>query len=183
MPVDRQCQAPPEVMLRSFLRAAASFGTRPGNAATDRFLTDSSSAAGESEIMARFVLQRNPCQSIKDLDGLNDLRFFDDALHPPGLGLGELAAGFDFDQVAFLVLVVLVVRVVLLRARDDLAIERVLHPSLDEHGDRLVHLVADYPTNLGLDEAALGVRSTRYRRFNCFRHACPAFWLSNVFTR
>src|SRR2546421_10917558 len=45
MPADRHFQAPREVVLRSFLRAAASFGTRPGNAATDRFVTDSSSAA------------------------------------------------------------------------------------------------------------------------------------------
>ena len=40
-------------------------------------------------------------------------------------------------------LVRLVVRVVLRRARDDLAVDRMLDAALDEHGDRLVHLVAD----------------------------------------
>ena len=31
------------------------------------------------------------------LKPLNILGFFDQALHPPGLGLGELAAGLDLD--------------------------------------------------------------------------------------
>src|SRR5437867_4349912 len=61
---------------------------------------------------------------------LDHLRLFDQALDAPCLGLGELAASLDLDQVAFLVFILLVMRVVLLRARDDLAIDGMRHPAL-----------------------------------------------------
>src|SRR5271165_2690359 len=120
-------------------------------------------------------------RAINDLD---NLCLLDQALDPPGLGLGKLAAGLDLDQVAFLVFVVLVVRVVLPRAGHDLAVERVLDPVLDQNRHGLVHLVADDAPDLGLDEAALaGSRGRCHRRLEWFVHACPAFWLSSVFTR
>src|SRR3954454_19765231 len=55
------------------------------------------------------------------------LGLLEQARHAPRLGLGELAAGLDLHQIADLVLVVLVVRVVFLGLGDDLAVDRVLH--------------------------------------------------------
>src|SRR5208282_537336 len=120
-------------------------------------------------------------RAINDLD---DLCLLDQAFYPPGLGLGELAAGLDLDQVALFVFVVLVVRVILPRPGDHLAVERVLDPALDENRHRLVHLVADDASDLGLDQAALaGACGGGRRRIEWFVHACPAFWLSSVLTR
>src|SRR5215471_479577 len=53
--------------------------------------------------------------------------------HAPRLDLLDRPALLDRHQIAFLALVRLVVRVVLLRTRDDLA-ERVHHPALDQYG-------------------------------------------------
>src|SRR5438552_8925794 len=93
---------------------------------------------------------------------LDDLGLLDQSLHPPRLGLGELATCLDLDQIAFLELVVLVMGVILLRPGHDLAIQRVLDPTLDQHGHRLVHLVAHHAPDLGLDQAALDVRPRRH---------------------
>src|SRR5271169_370207 len=71
-----------------------------------------------------------PRRTINDLD---DLCLLHQALYPPGLGLGKLAAGLDLDQVALLVFVVLVVGVILARPGNHLAIKRVLDPALDEN--------------------------------------------------
>jgi len=46
----------------------------------------------------------------------------------------------------------------LVRAADDLAVERVLHAVLDRDHYGLVHLVADHQTLTGLAEAARVVR-------------------------
>src|SRR5690606_14685030 len=66
--------------------------------------------------------------------------------HGPRLGLGNRAAFRDFDQVADLVLVLFVVSVIFVRTHDDLAVKRVLDTTLDQHGHRFVHLVADHTT-------------------------------------
>ncbi len=72
----------------------------------------------------------------------------------PRLGLGDRTRLLDADGVAGLELVALVVRVVLLRAADDLPVQRVLHLALDQHGHGLVGLVGNH----GPDEDALGHR-------------------------
>src|SRR5499426_1403535 len=78
-------------------------------------------------------------------DRLDGLRPLEQLRHAPVLRPGDRAALLDRHEIAFLALVRLVVRVVLLRARDDLAVERVRDPALDEDGHRLVHLVAHHP--------------------------------------
>src|SRR5581483_3963803 len=65
------------------------------------------------------------------------------ARHAPGLRPRHRPAFGDLDEVAFLEIRRLGVRVVLARARDRLAHERVAHAALDAHDDRLLHLVAD----------------------------------------
>src|SRR5215471_4811466 len=60
----------------------------------------------------------------------------------PALALGDRAALADTHRFAHLVDVVLVVRRVLLRAADELLVDRVHDPALDLHDDGLVHLVA-----------------------------------------
>src|SRR5438093_1334386 len=57
---------------------------------------------------------------------LNHLGLLQQLRDLPRLGLRELPRGNDLDQIAFLVFVVLVVRVVLRRLRHDLAVERML---------------------------------------------------------
>src|SRR5258708_8313813 len=71
------------------------------------------------------------------------LRAFDQNF--PALGLGQRPALADLHVLADLALVGigLVVRVILLRAGDELFGDRVLHAPLDLHDDGLVHLVAD----------------------------------------
>src|SRR4029453_6014485 len=131
---------------------------------------------GESKIMAGFMLPSKDYLSLKALDHLGLL---DQPLHPPRLGLRELATSLDLDQVAFLVFVVLVVHVVLFRPPPDLAEKRMLDAALDQDRHRLVHLVADDAADLRLYQTALDVR----RRFDLFVHACPAFRFSKVLTR
>src|SRR6478735_10115855 len=65
---------------------------------------------------------------------------FDDT---PVRGLRHRRALGDAHEVAFLAGVLGVMRVQLGRAADVLAVQRVLDLALDEHGDGLVHLVAD----------------------------------------
>src|SRR5919199_727309 len=65
--------------------------------------------------------------------------------HHPALPLGDRRVLLDLHHVALLAEVRLVVGGVLLRPPDELLVERVHHATLDEHGDRLVHLVADHP--------------------------------------
>src|SRR5579863_9503832 len=68
---------------------------------------------------------------------------FDDA---PILGLRQWARLGDAHHVTFLALALLVVRVHLGRTAHDLAVQRMLHLALEQHGDRLLHLVADHAT-------------------------------------
>src|SRR5690606_15987715 len=64
---------------------------------------------------------------------------FVDALQHPGFGFRQRPTLHHGDLVAHVALVVLVVRVDLRRAADDLAVHRMLHTALDQHRDGLVH--------------------------------------------
>src|SRR5580765_6218896 len=86
-------------------------------------------------------------------------RLLDQTRHGPSLGLRDRTRFRDLDDVAQLVFVVLVVRVVLARLRDDLAVQLVLGAALDQHGDGLRALVAD-----DLADQRAGVL---HRRFGC----------------
>src|SRR5438445_7617664 len=62
--------------------------------------------------------------------------------YAPVFGLRQRAAFSNAHHVTFLALAVLVMRVHLGRTADDLAVQRMLHLALEQHGDRLLHLVA-----------------------------------------
>src|SRR6476659_1116746 len=64
--------------------------------------------------------------------GLDRLGLLDQARGDPVLGLGDRAALGDLDHVAGVEFTLLVVRVVLARLGNDLAVELVLHAALDE---------------------------------------------------
>ena len=55
----------------------------------------------------------------------------------------------DLDHVAAMKLVGFIVRMIFLRDAYDLAVQRVFDLTLDQDGDRLVHLVADHSTGQG----------------------------------
>src|SRR5690606_16929905 len=74
---------------------------------------------------------------------------FVDAHQRPGLGLRNRAHLLHGDGLSFLAGVLLVVRGDLGRTGHVLAVHRVLFATLDEHGDGLVHLVADNPDSNG----------------------------------
>src|SRR5580658_4582529 len=74
------------------------------------------------------------------------------AHHRPALELGDRPVLLDPDGVADLEFVVLVMRVILLGAPDDLAEDRVGEAALDPHHQSLVLLVADHDAL----QAALG---------------------------
>src|SRR6185503_11209444 len=78
---------------------------------------------------------------------LNDFGLHDKARDGPGLGFRDRPALGNLDHVAFLERALRHMRVVLARARDDLAELRVLHGSLDLHHHGLLHLVADHAAN------------------------------------
>src|SRR5689334_13657111 len=80
---------------------------------------------------------------------LDRLGLLDQAGHDPGLGLGDRTAFRDLDDVAQVVLALLVVRVVLARLRDDLAVELVLGATLDQDRDGLGALVAHHAADEG----------------------------------
>ena len=88
------------------------------------------------------------------------------------LGLRELPGRRDLDQVAHLALVVLVVRVELARLHDDLAVQRVLDPPLDQHRHRLVHLVADHAADERLDQRLARRRRGALPVFAAVRSCC-----------
>src|SRR5205823_10251383 len=108
-------------------------------------------ASGESIIMTGSTSLRNLPQRSQS----SKLGVLDQALDAPCLRLRELAASLDLDKIARLVLVLLVVRVVLARARHHFAVQRMLDPALDQDRHRLVHFVADDATDLPLDELTL----------------------------
>jgi len=85
-------------------------------------------------------------QNLGTLQQLGDL---------PSFGAGHRAAFNDLDEVTRLGVVVCVVRVIFLRARDDLAVHRVLNATLDEHSGRLLHLVANHTTHEGAVHTSL----------------------------
>ena len=84
----------------------------------------------------------------------------DQAGHDPVLGLGDRPALGDLDGVAEMVVTVLVVRVVLARLGHDLAVELVLHTTLDQHGHGLGALVADHLADQGALEGFFSGRCT-----------------------
>src|SRR5688572_16351903 len=114
--------------------------------------------------------------------GSDDLGLLQHLRHLPRLRLADLARGDDLHEVAHLDLVRLVVRVVLRRARDDLAVDRMLDAALDEHRDRLVHLVADHATDERRDQRLACRRRLRILLY-LVDHASPAFWCISVRTR
>src|SRR3546814_4321729 len=61
----------------------------------------------------------------------------------PGLELGNRSGLLDADRFAFLVDIALVMGMVLLRAADDLAVERMLNLALHANHHRLVGLVGN----------------------------------------
>src|SRR3569832_155474 len=93
-----------------------------------------------------------------DLGGL-----LDQARGDPRLRLGDGTRFLDLDDVAEVEFALLVVRVVLARLADDLAVERVLDAALDEHGDGLGALVAH---DLAHEGALQG---------SFFSHVCSSF--------
>src|SRR5512132_34491 len=128
----------------------------------------------------------------------NFLRLLDDPQHAPRLRFRELPRRLDLDQVAGLAFVALVVRVILVRLDDDLAVDRMLRAPLDEHGHRLVHLVADDASGDRLDQRLARRNGVlRYVLVRCLRvhpiapclslpgttFAAAAFCASSVLTR
>src|SRR5262245_21631145 len=73
---------------------------------------------------------------------LHPPRLLQELHHAPRLRAGNRPALLDGNQIAFLAIVALVVRVIAARAGHDLAVERVSRAPLDEHGHRPRHLVA-----------------------------------------
>src|SRR4029077_20569274 len=75
---------------------------------------------------------------------------------PPALARRQRPGLHEPDAVADAAGVLAVMRLVLLRAADDLAVLGVLHPVLDHDHDGLVHLVADHVTLADLAVAPAG---------------------------
>src|SRR5450830_1354093 len=92
--------------------------------------------------------------------------------HRPCLRFGDRATFLDLDRITGLDLVGLVMRVILVRAHDDLAIQRMFYVALDQNGNGLVHLVRNHFT----DQRALE------RLFHWFVHLA-SFRFITVFTR
>src|SRR5688500_857162 len=74
----------------------------------------------------------------------SSLRLFDDFDQTPALRLRQRTCLHDPHDVTLARLTFLVVRVVLLRPRDLLAVERMRNSALDANHDRLLHLVAQH---------------------------------------
>src|SRR3954451_5176292 len=91
------------------------------------------------------------------------LGLLQDLDQPPPLGGRQRPGLHDLHAVADARDVVLVVRLQLARAANDLAVEAVLHAVLDLDDDGLVHLVADHEALADLAVAAAGKAGTRGR--------------------
>src|ERR1044072_9292636 len=63
----------------------------------------------------------------------------DKGSHNPSFRLRNRTRFLDFNEIALVVRVRIVVRVVFLRTHNILAVDRMLHAVLNQHGDRLVH--------------------------------------------
>src|ERR1041385_657321 len=88
-------------------------------------------------------IHREISPSFRGARNLRGARLLDQFGDPPCLGPRDRAALLDHDQITFAALVFLVVRVVFLRASDDLSVHRMGDAALDQYRDGLVHLVAD----------------------------------------
>src|SRR6478672_6932045 len=102
--------------------------------------------------------------------GSDQASLLDQARDHPVLDLRDRTRFRDLDQVAHVVLALLIVRVVLARAADDLAVQLVLHAALDEHRDGLGALVAHDATDEGA-RVGLGLR-----RLLSLRHLAAPFF-------
>src|SRR5512146_1181936 len=85
-------------------------------------------------------------------------------------GLGQRTGLFDGYHITLIELIVLIMRMVFLGDAHHLAQHRVLNLALDQHGDCLVHLVADD----GSGQRTFQIRCT---------HCCTPFSVNTVFTR
>src|SRR6266545_5419448 len=85
------------------------------------------------------------------------LSLLEDLDDPPALGRRQRPGLHQQHPVTDAARVLLVVRVQLVGAADDLAVQGVLDPVLDRDHHGLVHLVADDVTLTGLPEAARGL--------------------------
>src|SRR5690606_15597965 len=106
----------------------------------------------------------------------------DELDHAPPLGLRQRSRLHDPHLVANPVLVVLVVRVVLLAARDALPVERVREAALDQDRHGLVGLVAHDRAEPRLAGVALGDRGGALGPFVLILTHCvfrQAFWASS----
>src|SRR5574340_167497 len=72
------------------------------------------------------------------------MRFFHEFDYPPCLGPGQRPAFLDRHQIALMEFVFLIVGVIFLGLRHDLAVERMLDTPLDQHSHCFFHLVADH---------------------------------------
>src|SRR3954469_11805054 len=94
---------------------------------------------------------------------------------PPPLGGRQRPGLHDLHAIADARDVVLVVRLQLARAPDDLAVEAVLHAVLDLDDDGLRHLVADHEALPDLAVAAAGQAGARGDGLVDLAHATPSF--------
>src|SRR5689334_17141776 len=93
----------------------------------------------------------------------------------PPLGGRQRSGLHDLHAVADAGNVLLVVRLELARAPDDLAVEAVLHTVLDLDDDGLLHLVADHEALADLAVATAGQAGTRGGSAVGLGHATPSF--------
>src|SRR5687767_6030546 len=100
------------------------------------------------------------------------LGLLEDLHDAPALRGGQRAGLHHEDPVADAALVLLVMRLELARAAQDLAVQGVLDPVLDGHDHGLVHLVADHQALADLAGLALGGVLARCHRLG---HAAPPF--------
>jgi hypothetical protein len=69
--------------------------------------------------------------------------------HPPRFGLGQRTTLFDGNGVTLVKLVFFVVRVILFGQRQVFSVKLIFNTTLYQHGDGLVHLVADHTASEG----------------------------------
>src|SRR5207245_99669 len=87
--------------------------------------------------------------------GIQLLGLLDDAHNAPALFAADGAGLHDFDRVADATRVILVVRLELGGATDDLAVQRMTYHGCDSHYYGLRHLVAHHASDAGLAPVAV----------------------------
>src|SRR5215467_7611309 len=99
-------------------------------------------------------------------------RLLHDPGYAPALGGRQRSGLSQHDPVANAAGILLVVRDVLPRPADDLAVLRVLDPVLHLHDDGLVHLVADHEafSDLAVAAMSLSIRCLSVRCLYCLTH-------------